>query len=60
MKFKKPEKKYRVQVIQVGTDEECQRALAEARRYIFARLVEKIHKEKVATCAGGSICKGIN
>lgn len=49
MKTKKTEKKFcgfRVQVVQVDTDEECQRALAEARRYIFAQLAEKIRKEK--------------
>lgn len=54
------EKKYRVQVIQIGTDEQCQKMLAEVRRYIFSRLVGKIREEKVTVCAGGNLYKSVN
>jgi hypothetical protein len=37
---------YTVRVVFTGTEEESRRVLAEARRYAFARVLEKIRREK--------------
>ncbi|NPV30380.1 MAG: hypothetical protein HPY58_12190 [Firmicutes bacterium] len=37
---------YTVRVVFTGTEEESRRVLAEARRYAFARILEKIRREK--------------
>lgn len=36
-----------VKVIQSGSDDECRETLAEARRYVVMRILEKLQKEKV-------------
>lgn len=37
---------YTIRVVQVGTDEECRRNLAEARRWLMARYLEHLRKQR--------------
>lgn len=37
---------YTVKVVYAGTEEEGRKALKEARRYVFARMLEKIRRER--------------
>ena len=37
---------YTVRVVQAGSDEECRRALAEARRWLMARYLEHLRKQR--------------
>ncbi|MEW6727707.1 MAG: hypothetical protein ACOYU7_08790 [Bacillota bacterium] len=58
-KTKRNKNKYIVTVISVVSDEEGRQALAEARRFAFACVLEKLRKEKTLN-AGNNLHQGIN
>ncbi|AEG14548.1 hypothetical protein Desku_0952 [Desulfofundulus kuznetsovii DSM 6115] len=45
-KKKKGTENYSVKVIFTGTEEESRKVLAEARQYAFAKILEKIRRER--------------
>lgn len=46
MRKKATATEYTIRVVQVGTDEECRRNLAEARRWFVARYLEHLRKQR--------------
>lgn len=45
-RMRKKPTEYTIRVIQAGTDEECRRTLAEARRWFMTRYLEHLRRQR--------------